>query len=380
MNDRRTEVFIAGGGVAGIESATGSPSLAGDLVHVTLAVSPAPESIYKPLTVEELFSPEPATRRELEPLVAETGVRSFRRGARHRRRRASPSSMTARPSTSTRRSSARGPAAGAFAGETLRTSGEPIDIDALLRRPPSTSSGAWRSSSRRPEAGRCPGLRARAHGPAPRPRALPRRTDHDRHPRARAAELPGQLASDAVSSLLATRAIEVRTSVRAHEGADGAIMLDPWSERLDAGAAVALPELRGPASPASPTSAASSRSMSTPGCGRPRRLRRRRRDQLPDQARRARHAAGCSGRGDRGASGSFTGAGLSPGDPRKLITGEESLTCRPTSRGGGEGVRARLPVGQLQKIAGKTAQLSGRIAKSWTALEHGIEVEGLVGR
>ncbi len=57
----------------------------------------------------------------------------------------------------------------------------------------------------------------------------------------------GHLASDAVSSLLATRVIEVRTGVRAREGADGSIVLDPWGEQLDAGAVVALPELRGPA-------------------------------------------------------------------------------------------------------------------------------------
>ena len=54
--DRRTDVFIAGGGVAGIEALLALRDLAGDRVRVTLA-SPSPEFTYKPLAVEEPFSP-----------------------------------------------------------------------------------------------------------------------------------------------------------------------------------------------------------------------------------------------------------------------------------------------------------------------------------
>ena len=63
----------------------------------------------------------------------------------------------------------------------------------------------------------------------------------------------GRLPSDAVASLLADRGIEVRTSARAHEDDDGAIVLGPSGEHLDAGAVIALPELGGPAVPGLPT-------------------------------------------------------------------------------------------------------------------------------
>jgi sulfide:quinone oxidoreductase len=65
-------VAIVGGGVAGLEMLFALEDLAGDRVAVTL-LAPTPEFVYKPLTVQEPFSPEPATRIELEPLVNETG-------------------------------------------------------------------------------------------------------------------------------------------------------------------------------------------------------------------------------------------------------------------------------------------------------------------
>ena len=128
--------------MAGIEALLALRSLAGDLVHVTLA-SPAPEFIYKPLTVEEPFSPEPATRRSSSHSVAELGVRSFRRGcAIDADRRIAELDDSTTLDFDAAIVYAQGAAAGAFAGAgSLRTSGEPIDIDALLRRASSTSSG-----------------------------------------------------------------------------------------------------------------------------------------------------------------------------------------------------------------------------------------------
>ena len=186
MNDRRTEVFIAGGG--GDRGATGSPGLAGDLVHVTLA-SPAPEFIYKPLTVEEPFSPEPATRLDSNPRRGDRGT-FVQKGVRaiDADRRIAELDDGATLDFDAAIVCIGAQPRGAFAGaETLRTSGEPIDIDALLRRASEHEFG--RMAFIVPPTGSWPlpvyelALMAQR-----RARELPRRTDHDRHPRARAAE------------------------------------------------------------------------------------------------------------------------------------------------------------------------------------------------
>ena len=278
---------------------------------------------------------------------------------------------------------------GAFAGaETLRTSGEPIDIDALLRRASEHEFG--RMAFIVPPTGSWPlpvyelalmaqrrarelSLDVRITIVTPEPAPL---------------SVFGQLASDAVSSLLATRAIEVRTSVRAHEGADGAIMLDPWSERLDAGAAVALPELRGPALAGLPADE---------------------RGFIPiDEHARVRGVPGVYAAGDgtnfpikHGGLGTQqadaaaeeiaaqAGASLEPAPFHpvirgKLITGEESLNLQADiAGGGGEGVSSLDYLWwPPQKIAGKylTAQLSGRTPHELgPPPEHGIEVEVSLG-
>ena len=135
---------------------------------------------------------------------------------------------------------------------TLRMSGEPIDIDAVLRQ-------AAEHESRRiafvlPPTGSWPlpvyelalmsQQRARAHRleleftivtPEPEPLFV-----------------FGRQASDAIASLLAVRGIEVRTSARAFEDASGALVVEPGHERLSVGGVVALPELHGPALPGLP--------------------------------------------------------------------------------------------------------------------------------
>ena len=81
MSDERMKVLIAGGGVTGIEALLALRELAPDRVEVTL-LAPTPEFVYKPLAVEEPFGPEPATRLELAPLVAEVGGSFVQRGLR----------------------------------------------------------------------------------------------------------------------------------------------------------------------------------------------------------------------------------------------------------------------------------------------------------
>jgi sulfide:quinone oxidoreductase len=67
-------VVIAGGGIAGLETLLALRELAGDRVEPTV-ISPQPDFTYRPMTVEEPFSLQPAERHELAPLVEELGGR-----------------------------------------------------------------------------------------------------------------------------------------------------------------------------------------------------------------------------------------------------------------------------------------------------------------
>ena len=135
MSDERIQVLIAGGGVAGIEALLALRDLAGDRVEVTL-VAPSPDFIYKPLTVEAPFSSEPPIQLDLPALVEESGGTFVQKGVR----RLDPDAETVELDDG---SSLGFDAAIVCIGakprvafghaETLRTSGEPIDIDGLLR-------------------------------------------------------------------------------------------------------------------------------------------------------------------------------------------------------------------------------------------------------
>jgi sulfide:quinone oxidoreductase len=67
-------VLIAGGGIAGLEALLALADLAADRVELILA-SPDPEFRYRPMAVDEPFSPEPYARRELPSAVEELGAR-----------------------------------------------------------------------------------------------------------------------------------------------------------------------------------------------------------------------------------------------------------------------------------------------------------------
>jgi len=66
-------VVIAGGGVAGIETALALRALAPDMVSVEL-VSPEPEFVYRPLAVSEPFGHGLAHKVDLRAIVAEAGA------------------------------------------------------------------------------------------------------------------------------------------------------------------------------------------------------------------------------------------------------------------------------------------------------------------
>ena len=73
------QVLIAGGGIAGLETLIALRDLAGDRIASTL-IAPEPEFTYKPFTVEEPFSSQPAERRALAPIAGEFGAEFVQQG------------------------------------------------------------------------------------------------------------------------------------------------------------------------------------------------------------------------------------------------------------------------------------------------------------
>ena len=69
----RAHVVIAGGGVAGIETALALADLAAGRATVEL-LAPEPDFVYRPLLVEEPFTGEPPPELALEPLLASVGT------------------------------------------------------------------------------------------------------------------------------------------------------------------------------------------------------------------------------------------------------------------------------------------------------------------
>jgi sulfide:quinone oxidoreductase len=246
--DDAMRVLIVGGGIAGLEALIGLRHLAGDRVEITL-VAPEPEFTYKPMTVEEPFSPMPAERHDLAPIAAEFDSRFVQAALTSMR----PGEHLAELSDGAALSydaaivciGARQRAAFERAA-TLRVAGDPLPINDLLR-------AAAAHGSRRIAFVVPPGV----SWPLPiyevALMADRRATELGLEvtslvvtPEAAPLIMFGRMPSDAVASLLAGRGIETRLSVHAREGDDGEIVLAPGDEPLDAGAVVALPRLEGP--------------------------------------------------------------------------------------------------------------------------------------
>jgi sulfide:quinone oxidoreductase len=386
MSDDRTRVLIAGGGVAGIEALLALRDLAGDRVEVTL-VAPTPEFVYKPLTVEEPFSSEPAIRLDLAALVSEAGGTFIQKGLRRidaERRSAELDDGTSVGYDAAIICVGAKPRVAFGHAETLRTSGQPIDINGLLRRAAEHDSG--RIAFVVPPTGSWPlPVYELALMSARRARELSLDVEITIvTPEPEPLGVFGHIASAAIASLLATRGIEVRSGARAHEGLDGAIVLDPGGKHLDAGAVVALPELHGPMVSGLPADGGGfipigehAEVQNVPGV----------------------YAAGDGtnfpvkhgGLGTQQADAAAeeiaarAGAPIEPAPFRPvirgmLIAGEESVSLEADiAGGGGEGVASLDYLWwPPQKIAGKylTAELTGRTPHPLgKPPEHGIEVE-----
>ena len=249
----KPRVVIAGGGIAGLEALLALHDLAGDRVELTLA-APEPDFTYKPLTVEEPFTMQPAEHRELRPVAEEMGA-GFVQAA-----------VTAVDPDAHRLELAGGGAIGydlallcvgarslpAFsAAITFRASGETLELGRILIEEP----GAGRLAFVVPPGNTWPlplyelalMTQRRAHYLGLRDLELVIVTPE---------EAPllvfGTAPSAAVSEVLRARGIEVRCGTRVREEESGALTLHPGGELLEASHVVSLPLLEGPAIPGAP--------------------------------------------------------------------------------------------------------------------------------
>ena len=245
----RHRVVIAGGGIAGLEALLALSALAEDRVGGTL-VAATEEFVLKPLAVEEPFEPGAMERRDLAPIVEGEGAEFVRdrvvavRPADRVIELAGGASLAFDSAVICLGARLRPAYAHA---ETLRPDTDPIAIDALLRRAAEHSSK--RLALLLPRRGSWPlpvyELALLAAGRA-------RRLGVDVRlalvtPEAAPLAMFGEEASAAVAATLAARGIEVIARRHAEEGSGGGLRLVPGGEPLEAGAAVALPELEGPA-------------------------------------------------------------------------------------------------------------------------------------
>jgi len=253
--DERPEVLIAGGGIAGLEALIALRDLAGERVSLTL-LAPDPDFSYKPLTVEEPFTLQPAERRALAPVAAEFGARFVQQavvGVRpqpHTVELADGSELgydaaivcvgaRQRPAYSD--------------GITFGASGEDLEIDRVLRE--SAGEGPGRIAFVVP-----PGV----SWPLPlyelalmsRRRAEKLGLDDLEFMIATPESAPlimfGPLASQAVAELLSAREIRVIAGAWITEADDGRLATTPGGETLEASRVIALPVLEGPAIPGLP--------------------------------------------------------------------------------------------------------------------------------
>jgi len=242
----KPRVLIAGGGIAGLEALMAIRDHAGERVDITL-VAPDPDFVYKPLIVEEPFSSQPAEQHALAPIAEGLDARFVQQRVtavlpKARKVELAEGSnleydklvicIGARPRP-------------AFAHAVpLRTDGTVLPIDSLLRETESSESRvmafvippgrtwplpvyelALMAQRRSREIG-VQGVECLVVTPEESPLIV-----------------FGRAASDAVTSLLAARGIEIRTAVRVKEATNSQLLLAPRDERIDIGQMVSLPVL-----------------------------------------------------------------------------------------------------------------------------------------
>jgi sulfide:quinone oxidoreductase len=251
----QARVLIAGGGIAGLEALMAVRDLAEERVAITL-VAPEPEFLYKPLIVEEPFSPQPAERRALGPIAEEFGARfvqesvtAFRPGE-HQLELADGSRLTydaaivcvgGRSRAAYRR------------GISFQVTAEPLGIDRILE---DTAAG----SPARLAFVVPPGVTWAL--PVYELALLSRRRSEELGlgdlelvivtPESKPLILFGPMASEAIAELLSARKVAVRTGSWVREDEGGSLEMRPRGEPLEATEVIALPLIEGPQIPGLP--------------------------------------------------------------------------------------------------------------------------------
>lgn len=246
----KTHVLIAGGGIAGLEALIALRDLAGDRLDITL-VAPTPDFVYKPLTVEEPFSAEPAEHRELAPIAEEFDARFIQQAVAEVDTEAAAVTVGdgSKSSYDMLVVCVGARALPAFRSAiTFEVAGEPLRIDDLLGQVEGTE--GKRMAFVVP-----PGM----SWPLPvyELALMTRRRAEIRGardvdvvvvtPESAPLIMFGPIASDAVADLLRARDITVLTDAMATETEEGKLVLHPEDRRLEAECIVALPKLEGPA-------------------------------------------------------------------------------------------------------------------------------------
>ncbi len=248
-------VLIAGGGIAGLEALMALRDLARDRVRITLA-APTPDFVYKPLTVEEPFSAEPAEHHELAPIAEEFDAEFVQQPVT----RVDPDARVVELGDGSEADydllvvcvGAR--ARPAFSGAiTFQVAGDPLRIDDLLAQ-------VEGSEGKRMAFVVPPGM----SWPLPvyELALMTRRRAEQRGasdvecvvvtPESAPLIMFGPIASEAVAGLLSARNVTVLAGARAVETGKGDLVLHPSDRPLDADCIVALPRLDGPAIPGLP--------------------------------------------------------------------------------------------------------------------------------
>ncbi|HET8593294.1 MAG TPA: FAD-dependent oxidoreductase [Solirubrobacterales bacterium] len=246
-------VLIAGGGIAGLEALLALHDLGGDRLELTL-VAPEPDFTYKPLTVEEPFSMQPAEHHELAPIAAELGAGFVQ------------SAVTAVDPEAHQLVLSGDQVIGydvavlcvgarnvpAFSRAiTFRASGESLELERILGQDPAPERIAFvvPPSNTWPlpiyELALMTQRRARELG-------LRELEFLIVTPEEAPLLVFGTVPSAAVSEVLRARGIEVRCGAHVREEEDGGLSLHPGGEQLEASHVIALPKLEGPAIPGVP--------------------------------------------------------------------------------------------------------------------------------
>jgi sulfide:quinone oxidoreductase len=239
------KVVVCGGGIAGLEALMALYDLGGDRLELIL-VAGTPDFTYRPLTVEEPFTFQPAERRALEPIAAEFGAR-FVQGSlarvvpeRHVIELRDGSTLDYDALVVCVGGKARPPYRNAITFDVARGS---LEIDDLIEKakgdriafvvPPGVT---WALPIY--ELALMTERRARAAQPnAPKVTVVT--------PESAPLVMFGPAASTAVSDLLRARGIELKTGAYVRESESGELTMSPGDRELDAACVVALPLIEG---------------------------------------------------------------------------------------------------------------------------------------